>query len=38
MQGLFRNEPYSIFVKEIGGDARQLSYSGYSPRARLLIR
>src|SRR5258708_23219219 len=32
MPGLFRNEPYSIFIREVGGDARQLSYFGTFPK------
>jgi len=32
MPGLFKNEPYSIFIKEVGGDARQLSYAGSFPK------
>jgi hypothetical protein len=31
MPGLFKNEPYSIFIKEVGGDARQLSFAGSFP-------
>ncbi|MEO8034614.1 MAG: Ig-like domain-containing protein, partial [Acidobacteriota bacterium] len=32
MAGLFRNEAYGIDIKEIGGDAREIHYSGTFPK------